>query len=453
MRDKCAELGITFQTWQDGAGRIILAKRADGVYATTIGGTVISIPRQVGKTFLVGAIVFALCLLVPGLTVIWTAHRLRTAEETFESMRGMAQRRRIKPHIEKIVLGSGEEEVRFKNGSRIMFGARERGFGRGFDEVDVLIFDEAQILTDNAIDDMVPATNQTRQAAGALLLFMGTPPKPTDAGEVFQRKRQEALSGEDEDTAYIEFSADDGFVPTAKPQKLTPADWEQVAKANPSYPDFTPRTSILRMRKNLSAESFPREGLGIWDGSGPRYAIPSWSRRVQLVEPEPAALGLAMDLDRVWLSLAASSAGDVPHLGSVLRVRADSSKDELLAVAARIVTERGLHVVIDAKGPAASLEADLKSVGISVGKRTLVRASFDDYVQACADLYDDFEAGLATHGDYPDLNDAVRAAGWRAGDRRVWTRKKGDVSMLEAATLAKWGATTGAPKPQVSMSY
>jgi hypothetical protein len=68
---------------------VILAKRADGKYAATIGGTGLSIPRQVGKTFLVGAIVFALCLLCPNLTVIWTAHRLRTAEETFGEDAGL----------------------------------------------------------------------------------------------------------------------------------------------------------------------------------------------------------------------------------------------------------------------------------------------------------------------------------------------------------------------------
>src|SRR5690606_35198891 len=125
---------ITFDPWQDGAGRVILAKRSDGKYAATVGGTAMSIPRQVGKTFLIGALVFALRLLTPGLTVIWTAHRLRTAGETFEKMRGMSRRKKVAPYIEKIILGSGEEEVRFRNGSRILFGARERGFGRGFDE-------------------------------------------------------------------------------------------------------------------------------------------------------------------------------------------------------------------------------------------------------------------------------------------------------------------------------
>ena len=40
-------------------------------------------PRQVGKTFWVGAMIVALCTLFPGLTVLWTAHRTRTATRTF----------------------------------------------------------------------------------------------------------------------------------------------------------------------------------------------------------------------------------------------------------------------------------------------------------------------------------------------------------------------------------
>ena len=59
---------------------------------------------------------------------------------------------------------------------------------------------------------------------------------------------------------------------------------------------------------------------------------------------------------------------------------------------------------------------------------------------SCADLYDAVEAKAVSHGDYDDLNDAVAAAGWRSvGDRRAWSRKNGDITMLEAVTLALWG--------------
>src|SRR5690606_2706146 len=115
---------------------------------------------------LVAAIIFALCLLRPNLTVVWSAHRLRTAEETFKKLQAFARRKKIAPHVSKVILGSGEECIEFRNGSRILFGARAAGFGRGFDEVDVVVYDEAQILTDAALDDMIPATNQCRQETG-----------------------------------------------------------------------------------------------------------------------------------------------------------------------------------------------------------------------------------------------------------------------------------------------
>ena len=86
---QCAEIGVTFDGWQHGIGSIALGKRLDGKYAATVGGVMLSIPRQVGKTFLIGMIVIALCILTPGLTVLWSAHRTRTATKTFGSLKGI----------------------------------------------------------------------------------------------------------------------------------------------------------------------------------------------------------------------------------------------------------------------------------------------------------------------------------------------------------------------------
>lgn len=442
---KCAQLGVTFRSWQPDVGRLILAKRADGKYAATIGGTGLSIPRQVGKTFLVGAIVFALCLLRPKLTVIWTSHRLRTSEETFKKLQAFAKRKRVAPHIANIVRGSGEEAVEFRNGSRILFGARERGFGRGFDEVDVLIFDEAQILTENALDDMIPATNQSRQETSALLLFMGTPPKPKDPGEVFRRMRTEALSGEDDDTGWVEFGADPGHRFTPLPAPLSEADWKQIAKANPSYPQDTPREAILRMRKKLGTESFDREGAGIWDEDAattiPEFS--AWSSRAtKLKPPRPAALAISADLDQVWLSLGAASvevkriAGGRKkvkrrHLGSVLRLRIDC-RAAFVDEVKRIQDRHSVPVVVDAKGPASFLIEELEAAGVAV-----TRWGLDDRIQADADLCDAVRQGTVEHGGYGDLDAAVTAAGWRKiNKRRALAAAGGDISSLEAVSSA-----------------
>ena len=445
---KCNEFGVRFRPWQPDVGRLILAKRADGKYAATIGGTGLSIPRQVGKTFLVGAIVFALCLLFPNLTVIWTAHRLRTAEETFGKMQVFAKRRKIKPNIAKVVLGSGEEEIRFVNGSRIMFGARERGFGRGFDEVDVLIFDEAQILTENALDDMIPATNQSRQASGALLLFMGTPPKPTDPGDVFRRMRTEALTGEDDDTGWIEFGADGDFTPTPPPAPLTAADWAQVEKANPSYPEDTPREAILRMRKKLGPESFLREGLGIWDEDARVGVLPGWSRRfTKDAPPEPVVIGLSVSLDGEWGSIGAAGirADDRIHADAVERRRGSTW---LVAEAKRIQDEHRCAVVVDEKCPDADLIPALRTAGVNV-----TVAKLADAIEACSWLVRANKDDQIRHGNTTELNDAIDRAGWRmVGDRKLWGRKQstGDISMLEAVNLAAW-KSSGAYDPLQSI--
>src|SRR5690625_1648173 len=189
-------MDIPLDRWQQAFCQAILAKREDGQYACGIGGAVASIPRQSGKTYTIGALIFALCLATPGTLALWTAHRARTHNETFKSMDGMAQRKGVAPFVQNIRKANGEQEIEFTNGSRVLFGARENGFGRGFAKVDVVVLDEAQILTEKAMEDMVPATNA---APNGLVLMIGTPPRPGDPGEVFTNRREAALSGEDED--------------------------------------------------------------------------------------------------------------------------------------------------------------------------------------------------------------------------------------------------------------
>lgn len=445
VRGKCAELGITFRPWQPDVGRLILSKRSDGKYAATIGGTGLSIPRQVGKTFLVGAIIFALCLLRPNLTVIWTAHRLRTAEETFGKMQAFAKRKKIAPHILKIVLGSGEEEISFRNGSRILFGARERGFGRGFDEVDVLIFDEAQILTENALDDMVPATNQSRQETSALLLFMGTPPKPSDPSEVFTRMRREALSGEDEDTGWVEFGSDEGYEPTELPAPLTETDWKQIGKANPSFPQDTPREAILRMRKKLGPESFLREGMGIWDEDAGDGDLP-YSAWLEAKEPDAergdsVVFGLDLSGDRdVWISVAWKRDDGVHVM---------LANDGLPLPAYRAVAEcRRLQ---DAWGGPVATSAfgdELERDGVEV-----IDVTGPDFAVGCGIVADLLKRGQISHGNQLHLNEAIRVVKFRtalqSGERAFLLKDMPTAAPAAAVARALFGLENYAPVPAV----
>ena len=56
-RKTCRHLRWGFDGWQCGASMLIRSMRADGEYAADT--IVISIPRQVGKSYLIGCIIFA----------------------------------------------------------------------------------------------------------------------------------------------------------------------------------------------------------------------------------------------------------------------------------------------------------------------------------------------------------------------------------------------------------
>lgn len=459
VRDKCRDLGIVHDDWQVGLGRLILGKRADGKYAATVGGIVLSIPRQVGKTFLVGSIIFALCLLFPGLTVIWTAHRTRTSNETFRKLQGLAGRVKVKPHVREVRRTNGEQEIAFRNGSRIMFGAREQGFGRGFDEVDVIVFDEAQILTEKALEDMIATTNQSRHPAGALLFYMGTPPRPADPGEVFANKRAKALVNKAKDAGtgfgdivYAEMSADPG---------TDPDDRGQVLKANPSVPDRTPWESIARLRENVgSDEAWLREGLGVWDDDGQPAVLPlsRWSSlgdKSPDPSPHVGKVVLAVDSDpkRARTTIVAAGArADGPPLVEITS-DGDGIPDNREGVdwaLARIVKIHASGVVrtvvIDEMSAAASLIKPLTDAKVPV-----TTTNSRKLAQAWGQFYDAVvETGEITHLDDPLLSAAIRGAVTRPlGDAIALDRKKPtvDITPLTAATLALWGFTsTSAPK-------
>lgn len=441
VRDTCRSLGIGFDPWQDSTGKAILAKRADGQYAAGVGGVVLSIPRQVGKTYMIGWIVFALCIIFPGLTVIWTAHRSRTADETFESMRSMTNRREMVGHIERVTVGGGDQTIWFTNGSRILFGARESGFGRGFTEVDVLVFDEAQILTERAIDDMIPAQNASQNA---LTLFMGTPPKPTDPSEVFETARREALEGISDDALYVEFSAD----PDADPD-----DRAQLRKANPSYPHRTREAAMLRMRRRLSPDSFRREAMGIWDELATKLtAFPSgaWGK-ARNEDPDPdwpiAAIGLDMNPERTKVAIGLVARGEE---SMHVEVALDADYDETGAPA--IVdwvfqrAKRRLPVVIDSFSPARSLEPLLKAKGCKVWV-----LSSAEFAQACMGLHDAVRDGGVTHFGQESLDLAVGGACKEPmGKAGAWkfSRSGLDVELrhLMSVTCAHFGAVKSKPR-------
>lgn len=464
---QCAKMGVSHDGWQRGLGRAILAKRSNGRYAAGIGGVLISICRQVGKTFTIGTIVFALCILFPGMKVLWTAHHSATSDETFEALSALAKRRRIKPYIKQVRGGNGKQRITFTNGSQILFGAREHGFGRGIPGVSVVVFDEAQILKAKALNDMIPAANTVKNP---LVIYMGTPPTPTDPAEVFRGRRKKALAvkarraaGEEarSNTLWVEIGADQGDDPDSH---------ETWAKANPSFPDRTDEDAIQRLREQLDDEaSFLREGLGIWDeesdGDGPLSK--SWPMLgVDTAPTEGArAFGVAFSADGMKVSLGGCIiTEDRAHIELIDAQQGpvDAAMESLADWFVEKVDgvprwKRASHIVLSGRAGALVLEQML--IKRRVPRRRIVVASSPQYFQACGMLLEQTTTAAreAKRGDPLSLthlsgegqSQLDESAKKSVQEKRTrdgawgWASPAGDETPVEAVSLALFGARTG----------
>lgn len=437
--------GDEFDVWQRQINRLALAKTAGGLWAART--VVLSIPRQTGKTFNVGWLAVHRCAVEPGLRAIWTAHHFSVIKDTFEGLQGLVGR----PEMESLVdpargfsMGAGKEEIRFRNGSRLFFRARERGAIRGIKNVGLLVVDEAQVLSDSALASMLPTQNR---AHNPQTFYMGTPPGPRDMSEVFYRLRSHALAGKSKKSLYVEFGADAG---------CDPLDRVQWAKANPSFPRHTTEEVILELHDNLAADDFRREALGVWDEHVRARVVDPvlWERATVDEKPDGGVVSFAVDMspDRQVMSVGACSRlpDGVCHVELVEHVNTRQRGTAWVVDWLADRWPRTAAVVVDAQSPAMSLLPDLQKAHVRV---TVTNSQ--DMARACGRFLDMLASDQLTHlveDRQQALWDAVAGATTRPigqGGAFGWNRAGGDVdiSPLVAVTLALHGAVTSKRNP------
>jgi hypothetical protein len=430
--------GLTPDGWQEDVLSDWLGRRRDGQWAAATCG--LAVPRQNGKNGIIEVReLYGMAIL--GEKFLHTAHEVKTARKAFIRIASFFENEREFPELASLVLDirktNGQEAILLKNGGGVEFIARSRGSGRGF-TVDVLVCDEAQDLSDEELAALLP-TISAAPLGNPQVIVTGTPPDPLKLGhgEVFRRVRADGEAKRDARLAWTDYGAADGPLPDVD-------DTAAWVVHNPAMGIRLAMQEVERERGLMSAETFARERLGYWGdpkGIGGPFAPGAWGRcSVEVDEPPvPAALGVAADVDQVWLSLGAASGGELPHLGAVLRVRVDQQLPHFVSEVARIQSELHCPVVVDVKGPASFIIEDLEAAGVEV-----TRGGLDDYVQACSDMKAGVESVPAgvEHSHYDELDMAVAVAGWRtAGDRKVFARKAGEISMLEAVTWAMWAVS------------
>lgn len=440
VRAFLASLGIVFDLWQDDLNLLALARKADGALLCGEDGMNLSTMRQVGKSFTFGWLFFGLCLLRPNTLVLWTAQRLATANETYRTLAAMARDPRIRKLVSRIAKDHGNSGViEFVNGSRIVFGSRDSGFGRGWTKVDVLMLDEAQSLTEGAMEDMVPATAASPLG---LVVLAGTPPRPSDRSEVFRNARDLALKDPDTfDGVWVEFGAPDGWD--------DPDDLEMLSQVNPAVTRGRVNLAAIRrmLRRLKDKGSKLREVFGVWDTRRDDSGIDmaDWEDTFVESAPDGAALAYAVNMDPdgyASIGVVAQWPDGRMHVEVVESSYTPLGTGSLVAwLAAR----KKVPVALLRSSMTQQLEPHLKAAGV----KTFV-ATANDFSTATSMFTTGIHEKTITHYEQIPLDVAVVSATTRpigTVGGVAWDLSKQDVPMspLVAVTLANWLAQV-APK-------
>lgn len=260
-----ARCGYKVQAYQSDLLRDFGARTKDGRYYLhpTIGA---SIPRQSGKS--VSGIVWALYrAIAEGARVLWTDHNYSTTCEMYRRFRRILGTKPNDPLAEfpefnarlKSTSAKTAQEAFFLKApydgapeGGIHFATRTKSAALGF-AFDMVIFDEAQELTDEQEQAILPTTT-----SGALhdlqLIYLGTPTRPTSQGTKFRELRDQALA-QDRDLCWWEWGVDEiGDVHDE-------TRWEKV---NPALGEVADVRAIRTGAKRLSDFAFAQEYLGYW---------------------------------------------------------------------------------------------------------------------------------------------------------------------------------------------
>ena len=448
--------GLTLDEWQQLIVDSWLGKDAAGNYSTTSAG--LSVPRQNGKNVCIEAREFY-GLVVNGERILHTAHQVRTVKKAFRRLANMFSDKKhpeITREVKQIRYAIGEESIELKNGGVIEFTARSRQAARGFDGISLVVFDEAQELTDEQIEAIM-ATLSASATGTRQIIYTGTPPYIGCSGEVFKRYRQACIlsAGKEED---IKNSWHEWGIAAEDINEIDIADKALWYECNPSLGVRLTEEFTAEELKTLSKGGFCRERLGFWAKPAEvktELAIDArlWdSCRSDEQRPEgKTAYGVRFTQDGAEVVLAGAV---IPADGSAARITliAIEPTGKGLAWLADWLDERyskACCVVIDGKNGADVLVDRIQPTWRF--KDSIIRPTAQNVITAASMLVTELhERSVTWYSRQEELRDSAITAtkrpisgGWGFGGQTA--------APIEACSLALWGCRTSRRNPQRKM--
>lgn len=417
----------------------------------------LSVPRQNGKNAVIE--MFELyCLTVLGAHILHTAHEVKTARKSFLRLCSFFENRERYPELAAMVLQirrtNGQEAILLVNGASIEFSARTRGAARGFADIQIVIFDEAQELTSEQSEALISTLAASHTVGGwRQMVYTGTPTPPTSPGDVFERTRNNVLAGNAGDTCWFEWSIE-------SPDKVDISDPEIWARCNPAMGIWLTEEFTAAELSSLTPEGFARERLGWWAERSAQalFARTEWARcqvgpdGVPDQEEAKLSLGVKFDPSSTLVSLAACALPEDgnPHV-ELLACESLGSGTAWLAEFIMERADRYASVVVDGRSLAGAF---CESLSGKVPRRMLHLARTGEVVNAAGTFVDRVRQGTLTwlndgDGGQDRLCESVLGAVRRPiGTQGAFGIGGEDSTPAEAASLALWGVLNTKRNPK-----
>ena len=261
--------GCELDAWQRHVIDCWLGKDDAGKYNVTSAG--LALPRQNGKNVCLEAREF-FGLVINGEKILHTAHQVRTSKKSFRRLAAMFTDKRhpeITDIVKQIRYTNGEEQIELDNGGSIEFSARSRQAARGFDGISLVVYDEAQELTEDQVEAIM-ATLSASATGTRQILYAGTPPYPNCPGDVFRRRRTVCMSDPGKRDAWHEWG-----VQAESINEINVTDQTLWYMTNPALGIRLSDEFTAEEMRTMSPDGFARERLGWWSPVLERREMPA----------------------------------------------------------------------------------------------------------------------------------------------------------------------------------
>lgn len=441
--------GKTLDPTQRLVVEVMMAQTADGRWAASTTGR--EMPRQNGKGDEL-EVVELWGLVQRDEAILHTIHdAVLLASQTQERMLGVIEghadlRRKMKRRWK----GTGQQMIEMRNGGIIWYRTRTGGGGRGVDDIDRLVIDEAQHASDEQLAAMTPTLLANPDPQMNVVGTAGLEGKSSWWWQV----RKRALSSDPGAFGYVGHTAERVSMDAAgkvTQETVDATDRDLWWASNPALHAGRGRgvDFLEEQFRNLGPAMFAQEHLCVWcpdESSESSRPIPPdvWDGLKQLSTVDSNfAWSVVISDDRKWSTIgAAGRRTDGRYHVEVVDNRPDTAdgfegRTGLFDRCRQMFDKWQVPVRIHKDGAEGALIAELRERGIEVDE-----VSTAEYARATGQLIDAVQERDVHHLGQRSLDVAVERADVKQSSSGAvtWIGRQGaDVSPLKAVTVALGG--------------